>query len=122
LPSIWRENLSSEVVVTWFVRQYAVIRIERAVAVLVMLNVFDAILTAIWVCTGLAVEANPVMAAVLAAGVAPFMLVKLMLVMPAAALLHAHRDRPLARFGVLAGTAAYTAVALIHLSELTHLL
>ena len=91
--------------------------IERAVQALLLLNVADAVFTSWWVSAGWATEANPLMAHALAAGVGPFIFVKVLLGTVAVLFLRAHSHRPLSRVGIVAALVVYTCVLGFHLSE-----
>ncbi len=47
---------------------------ERALGALLVLNLFDAALTSVWVSSGITGEGNPMMAAAIALGYGPFVL------------------------------------------------
>ncbi len=82
---------------------------------ILVLNLFDAVLTLCWVQCGVAEEANLLLADLLARSVVLFMLAKLSLVSLGVLLLWRHRARPLATYGAVAGFAAYSAILVQHL-------
>ena len=96
--------------------------VALAYSVLV-LNLVDAVFTLIWVTSGHAVEANPLMAAALDKSPLYFMIAKLALVSGGVALLW--RTRPRARFGAAAALTlslgCYVVLLYQHLSQVPHL-
>ncbi len=84
-------------------------------AVLVM-NLLDAVLTLLWVQSGFATEANPLIAEIVEEHAVLFVVSKLSLVSLGTALLWRHRHRPLAVVGIFAAFMVYYAVFLYHLS------
>ena len=77
---------------------------------LFLLNIFDAVLTIMWVRSGVAIEGNQLMAALLDIGNWPFLAVKIAVgAVMAIAVMHAG-DRRLSRWGV---TIALALVALL---------
>lgn len=74
---------------------------ENGLRALLVLNLFDAFLTLIWVTSGLATEANPVMAEVMGHGPAAFVLSKIALVSLAVLLLWRNRDALTARLALI---------------------
>ena len=64
---------------------------------LFVLNLVDAILTIVWVRTGVATESNQLMAGLLDIGNAPFLIVKVAIGTVAAIVLYRSGNRPLAR-------------------------
>ena len=81
----------------------------------VVLNLLDAVLTVLWVQTGVATEANILLAGILAHSAVLFMVVKMSLVSLGLVLLWRQRDRALAVFGIGLVFVAYTALLLHHL-------
>jgi hypothetical protein len=77
----------------------------------VMLNLFDALATLLWVRLGLATEANPVMAQALDTGPGLFILAKVMLVTLAVGLLWRLRGERLARLAAVPLGSLYAMVA-----------
>jgi uncharacterized protein DUF5658 len=78
------------------------------------LNVFDAILTLIWVRMGVATEGNHLMANILALNDDTFLAVKIMIGLTAAVVLYICADRPLARHGLTAALSVYIGLFGIH--------
>lgn len=90
-------------------------QIQRAVAILYVMNVIDALLTIYWVESGIATEANGIMDAFLAQGVMPFLFVKLGMGTFAAVVLLIGSDYKLARVGLAVALCLYTLTMGIHL-------
>jgi len=74
---------------------------ENGLRALLVLNLFDAFLTLLWVSVGLATEANPVMAEAIGHGPAAFLLSKITLVSLAVLLLWRNRDALTARLALI---------------------
>jgi hypothetical protein len=89
---------------------------ERALAAILILNLFDATFTLLWVSSGLATEANPIMAYVLGIGPGAFLFTKLGVVTLAVGLLARYPRRLAARFGVLPVLLVYGCVVATHLA------
>lgn len=79
------------------------------------LNLLDALLTIVWVRTGVATEGNQLMATLLDIGNGPFLGVKIMIGAAAAIVLFKWGNRPLARYGLAISLAVYIALMGIHL-------
>jgi hypothetical protein len=95
---------------------------DWAFGALLIFNALDGAFTTLWVQSGQATEANPVMAALLHVGVLPFFAAKVLLVtLGGAALWHASK-RPLAQLGLIAVLALYAAVIAVHLEHMHQLL
>ena len=99
----------------------ASLALRFAAAAIVIINLLDAAFTLVWTLSGLAVEANPLMAAELAAGPVRFMVTKMALVSLGLLLLWRLRGRPLARFAILGSAAAYIVLLTYHLNEMPQL-
>ncbi len=84
-------------------------------AVTIVLNLIDAVLTLIWSALGAAVEANPLMEILLIWGPIPFVLYKLALVAGGSYLLWQHRQRAFAVIGIFLGFLMYYFVLIYHL-------
>jgi len=91
-----------------------------AAAVLV-LNLADALFTLIYIHTGLASEANPLMDAALGGGAVSFMMVKLTLVSLGVLLLFRLRRQRSASIALIGTAVAYSSVFLYHLTEVPSL-
>lgn len=78
------------------------------------LNMLDAQLTVVWVRAGVATEANELMARLLAAGDAPFLLTKLLVGAAVACVLFRFASHPLARRGMRLALGLYLALMIIH--------
>ncbi len=79
------------------------------------LNLLDALLTIVWVRSGVATEGNQLMAALLDIGNGPFLGVKIAIGLIAAAVLWRWGARPLARYGLAIALAVYIGLMGIHL-------
>lgn len=85
------------------------------IALLYGLNLIDALLTIVWVRTGVATEANVLMDAFLSAGVAPFLLVKIGMGTIAALVLLYGANYRLAQIGVTFALYAYSFAVGVHI-------
>jgi hypothetical protein len=79
------------------------------------LNLLDALLTIVWVRTGVATESNQLMAGLLEIGNGPFLGVKIAIGAAAALVLFRWGNRPLARYGVAVALAVYFGLMGVHL-------
>lgn len=79
-----------------------------------VMNMLDVVLTSVVVTTGLAVEANPLMAALLEHGTAPFAIIKTTLVSAGIAVLFHFRRHPLAIAGAAFTFGCYALVMVQH--------
>ena len=79
------------------------------------LNLLDALLTIIWVRSGVATESNQLMAGLLDIGNAPFLIVKIAIGAIAAVVLYRSRKRPVARYGLAVALAVYIGLMGIHI-------
>lgn len=79
------------------------------------LNLLDALLTIVWVRTGVATEGNQLMAHLLDIGNGPFLSVKIAIGAVAAFVLFWWGTRPLARYGLAVALALYVGLMGIHL-------
>ena len=79
---------------------------ERALGLVLVINILDAAFTSLWVASGVATEGNPVMAAALSHGFGPFVLGKVALVGLGVALLYRHRHERFARLAFIPSCAA----------------
>ena len=86
-------------------------RFERVLRILLVLNVFDAVLTLIWVETGIAYEANPLMAGPLEGSPLGFMVIKMTLVALSIGLIWRLRERRAARTAMIPVALLYAFVA-----------
>ncbi|MDJ0853550.1 MAG: DUF5658 family protein [Myxococcota bacterium] len=91
------------------------------VAVTLVLNLIDAVLTLFWVGAGLASEANPLLAELVEHHPVFFALAKLGLVGLGSLLLWWLRDRPLAVIGIFGAFVVYYLILLHHLRFLSQL-
>jgi len=78
------------------------------------LNLLDALLTIVWVRSGVATEGNQLMAFFLDIGNAPFLGVKIAIGAVAAIVLFKWGNRPLARYGLAVALAVYIGLMGIH--------
>ncbi len=89
--------------------------IYRLLQVILILNLIDAVLTLFWVGTGLAIEANVILQAIVTNHPVAFMAAKVALVSLGAWLLWQRRQHPLAIVGLVAAFVVYYALMLHHL-------
>ena len=85
------------------------------VQAVVVLNLLDAVLTLVWVNTGVAVEANALLSDSVETNAVAFMAVKLSLVSLGVLLLWRQRERKLAVAGLVIAFVAYNSLLLYHL-------
>lgn len=78
------------------------------------LNLIDAVLTIVWVRTGVATEGNQLMAQLLDIGNGPFLGVKIGIGALAAIVLFRWGNRPLAKYGLTLALAVYLGLMAIH--------
>lgn len=79
------------------------------------LNLLDALLTIVWVRSGVATEGNQLMASLLDIGNGPFLAVKIVIGLITAVVLYRWGTRPLARYGLAIALAVYIGLMGIHL-------
>lgn len=79
------------------------------------LNMLDALLTIVWVRSGIATEGNQLMASLLDIGDTPFLVVKIAIGAAAAVVLSRWGNRTLARYGLAVALAVYIGLMGIHL-------
>ena len=79
------------------------------------LNLLDALLTIVWVRSGVATEGNQLMASLLDIGNGPFLGVKIFIGLFAAIVLYRWGTRPLARYGLAVALAVYIGLMGIHI-------
>ncbi len=79
------------------------------------LNLLDALLTIVWVRSGVATESNQLMASLLDIGNGPFLGVKIAIGAITAFVLFKWGNRPLARYGLAVSLAIYIGLMGIHL-------
>lgn len=79
------------------------------------LNLLDALLTIVWVRSGVATEGNQLMAALLDIGNGPFLIVKILIGLAAAFVLIRWSKKPLARYGLAIALAVYIGLMGVHL-------
>jgi hypothetical protein len=91
--------------------------VATAAAVIIVLNLVDAVFTLLYTGVGLASEGNPLMDQVLRESPTMFMAVKLALVSLGVLMLWRLRQRRAAAVGLVASAGAYSMLALYHLSE-----
>ena len=85
------------------------------VRAVVVLNLLDAVLTLLWVNTGIAVEANALLSDLVETNALAFMVVKLSLVSLGLLLLWRQRERKLAVAGLMIAFVAYNSLLVYHL-------
>ena len=81
---------------------------------LFLLNLLDALLTIIWVRSGVATESNQLMAGLLDIGNGPFLLAKIAMGAIVAFVLFRWGNRPLARYGLAVALAVYFGLMGVH--------
>ena len=79
------------------------------------LNLLDALLTIVWVRSGVATESNQLMASLLEIGNGPFLIVKIAIGAIAAIVLFKWGSRPVAKYGVAVALAVYIGLMGIHI-------
>ena len=79
------------------------------------LNLLDALLTIVWVRTGVATEGNQLMASLLDIGNGPFLTTKIAIGAVTAIVLFKWGNRPLAKYGLAIALAVYIGLMGIHL-------
>lgn len=79
------------------------------------LNLLDALLTIVWVQSGVATESNQLMASLLDIGYWPFLIVKIVIGAVAAVVLVKCGSRPVARYGLAVALAVYIGLMGIHI-------
>jgi hypothetical protein len=79
------------------------------------LNLLDALLTIVWVRSGVATEGNQLMANLLDIGNGPFLTVKIAMGAVAALVLFRWANRPLARYGLAVALAVYLGLMGVHI-------
>jgi len=84
------------------------------VLLLFALNLLDAVLTILWVRSGVATEGNQLMASLLDIGDGPFLAVKIAIGAVTAIVLFRCGHRPLAKYGVTLALAVYLGLMAVH--------
>ena len=92
--------------------------LHGVIAVVLVLNALDGILTLYWIFSDAATEANPFMRTLLGLGPVPFILVKMSVVFLGSVLLWRLRHHAWAVFAVFAAFLAYYYILLYHLSAM----
>ncbi|MFN0141421.1 MAG: DUF5658 family protein [Pyrinomonadaceae bacterium] len=82
---------------------------------LFVLNLLDALLTIVWVRSGVATEGNQLMATLLDIGNAPFLGVKIAIGVVTSIVLIRSRHHTLAKYGLAVALAVYLGLMVIHL-------
>jgi hypothetical protein len=90
--------------------------LEGIVKAVLVMNLFDAVMTLWWVSSGLATEANPFLEQIVTEHGFLFVVSKISIVILGTTLLWRYRTRPLAVLGIFAAFLVYYEVFLIHLS------
>ncbi len=83
--------------------------------ILFKLNLLSALLTIVWVRSGVATESNQLMASLLDVGNGPFLTVKIAIGTVAALVLFRWGNRPLARYGLAVALAVYIGLMGVHI-------
>lgn len=93
------------------------------VIIIAVLNVYDAVLTTVWVSLDLAKEANPLMRPLLEAGAVPFVSIKFALVSLGLMILWNNRNHWLAQVGLHLMALIYGVLIIYHTTPvITHLM
>jgi hypothetical protein len=79
------------------------------------LNLLDALLTIVWVRSGVATESNQLMARLLDIGNLPFLSVKVAIGLVAAVVLLRWSELPVARYGLTVALAVYMGLMTVHI-------
>lgn len=79
------------------------------------LNLLDALLTIVWVRSGIATEGNQLMASLLDIGNGPFLAVKIAIGVVATVVLLKSRNNMLAKYGLAIALAVYLGLMVVHL-------
>lgn len=98
-----------------FTRRNVFMPLVAPTILLFALNLLDALLTIIWVRSGVATEGNQLMASLLDIGNAPFLGVKVAIGTVAAFVLLRWGTRPMARYGLAIALAVYGGLMVVHL-------
>ena len=85
------------------------------ISLLFALNLLDALLTIVWVRSGVATESNQLMAALLDIGNGPFLFAKISMGLITAVVLLRWSKRPLARYGLAIALAVYVGLMGVHI-------
>jgi hypothetical protein len=88
--------------------------VSWALAMVLVLNLLDAVATLMWIEMGVAAEANVLLVDLVDRGAMPFMLVKLTLVSLGVLLLWRQRSRWLARAGAVTVAVVYVGLLAVH--------
>jgi hypothetical protein len=91
--------------------------LEKMAYAILVLNLLDGAFTMIWVLSGQAREANPLMAGVIQESPVVFMVAKLTLVSLGVLILWRHRVRRLAAAAILGVVVCYSVIVLQHLQH-----
>jgi hypothetical protein len=99
----------------WIAAMFSQRSFHRALSALLLLNLFDAVSTSLWVGLGVTSEANPLMVTAMELGLGPFVLGKVALVGLAVWLLWGLRARMAARVAALPAVLLYCFIGGTHL-------
>lgn len=88
--------------------------VASSLRLLFLFNLIDAFLSVMWINSGIAVEANPLMAAAMAHGMSFFVLIKISLVSLAIAILWNTRSNKFSAWSSLLSATAMGAVVIYH--------
>ena len=95
---------------------------EHGLGSLIIMNLIDAVMTALWVSEGIVTEWNPLMEAAISQGYSIFVLGKVLMVGLGAALLYRLRSHRLARVSLVPVVLTYSFVIGNHIGILAQLL
>lgn len=85
---------------------------RAALLLVLILNILDAAFTSFVVSNALAVEANPIMGAILEYGIVPFVVVKIGVILLSLKVLWKYKDRKLTQIGTAICVACYSTLIL----------
>jgi hypothetical protein len=94
--------------------------IASALRLLFLFNLLDAFLTVLWINSGVAIEANPIMAAAMSYGMSFFVLTKISAVTLAIAILWHTRNSRFSNYAAMASSISMGAVVIYHVYGIFH--
>jgi len=89
-----------------------------ALLLVLILNIIDTIFTSFVIANALAIEANPIMGAVLQYGIAPFIFVKLSIIVLSVSVLWRYRRRRITQIGTFVCLLVYSGLVLYFIGVL----
>ena len=88
--------------------------VASSLRLLFIFNLLDAFLTILWINSGIAIEANPIMAAAMSHGMSFFVLIKITAVTLAIAVLWSTRSNRLSRYASVLSSTSMGIVVIYH--------